>query len=61
MDKREQEKRFRELCGKAPAWKKEALLLELYARAKDEDREFAIAFLEGKRGLFDSLFGKGGD
>ena len=61
MDKREQEKRFRELCGKVPAWKKEALLLELFSRARAEDKDFALEYLEGKKGLFDSLFGKGGD
>lgn len=52
MDRKEQEQAFRELCGKSPEWKKEALLLELFWRAREEDRAFALEYLEGKRGLF---------
>ena len=52
MDRKEQELAFRELCGKSKEWKKEALLLELFWRAKEEDRQYAIEYLEGKRGLF---------
>ena len=52
MTKQEQEQAFRELCGKSPEWKKEALLLELFWRAREEDKRYAIEYLEGKRGLF---------
>lgn len=52
MDRKEQEQAFRELCGKSPEWKKEALLLELFYRAKEEDRLFSLEYLEGRRGLF---------
>ena len=55
MDKREQEAEFRRMCGKMPAWKKEVLLLELFYRARKEDREFALGYLEGKRKIFENL------
>lgn len=56
MDRREQEKMFRDMCGKVPGWKKEVLLLELFYRANAEDREFAVGYLEGKRKIFENLF-----
>ena len=51
-----QEQKLRELWQIVPDWKKEALLLELWKRATDEDRQFALDYLEGKKGLFDSFF-----
>ena len=56
MTRREQEHAFRDLCGslsKKQSWKKEALLLELFARARGEDRAFALDYLAGRTGLFD--------
>lgn len=55
MDRREQEKRFRDMCGKAPSWKKEVLLLELFYRASQEDRDFAMGYLNGKEKIFKTL------
>lgn len=55
MDRREQEKRFGDMLSKAPAWKKEVLLQELFYRASKEDREFAMGYLDGKRKIFETL------
>ena len=55
MDRREQEKVFRDMLGKAPAWKKEVLLMELFYRAQKEDKEFALGYLEGRRKIFENL------
>lgn len=55
MDRKEQEKRFSNMCRKSPAWKKEVLLLELFYRASQEDRDFAIGYLDGKEKIFKTL------